>query len=270
MSTGLLLLPFLLPLSTGVACKSVDPAPADLDGLLHWFWQKGGDGQDEELQDGVDNAFAIVDLDALADGPQDGSLSRLTDAETDLVGITGQPAEEAVGLYMVNLVDCDLDTLEPILWDQRQDQLYPGIYDDYQRTYTSSLDDYADRLSPTLTWDFWYVGSYLGTSYEASPVGGIRHVPGNDDDSDPVVLARTWMPDPAVFDGGNKSYEQDYQVEVYADAGGGQLLHLYGIWREADYGTGFTSENEGVQRLLLNALADWDERTEELCRDGLP
>ena len=48
------------------------------------------------------------------------------------------------------------------------------------------------------------------------------------------------------------------------------MLHAQAMWREADFGAGYTSDDTGVQRLVLNQLAKWDRQTEELCLDGRP
>lgn len=261
-----MLLPLLL-----LGCKAVDPAPADLDGLLHWFWQRHDEGLDEELHEGVRNAFDLVDVEALDEAVQDGSLTDLTADEAALVGVTDRDPALAAGVYLLNVFQCDLATLQPILYAQDQATLYPGVYDAYQRTYTDSVEDYAQAVAHDLTWDTVYSSSILGASYTADTRGGLRRVPVEDAEVAPhgeVILQRTYMPLPAAFENDNKSFDQDYQVEVYVDAGGGRVLHLYGLWRSADYGSGFDAENESVQRLLLNGLADWDDQTETLCLDG--
>lgn len=254
-----------------IGCKAVNPAPADLDGLLHWFWQEYEAGTDEDLHGGVRNAFEVVDLDALAEDVQDGSLTRLDADEAAIVGVTDRDPAEAVGLYLLSRLDCDMDTLTPILWAPDQDLLYPGIYDAYDRSFTSSTADFESGAADTLTWDTAYTGSYLGASYDAETKGGLRRLPEVDAEVSPhgvVILQRTYMPWPAVWENDNKVFDQDYQIEVYVADGEGGVLHLYGLWRHAEYGSGFDSDNESVQRLLLNALADWDETTEALCLDG--
>ncbi len=263
----MLLLLSLLPW----ACKPVEPAPADLDGLMHWFWDKHAQGTDEDLLEGVDNAFGLVDLDLLAEGPVDGSLSPLSADEAALVGVTDRDPADAVGLYLLNRFSCDLDSLRPILSAADQDQLYAGVYDEYERTYRDSLDDFDAGRSQTLSWDVRYVASYLGSSYEARIEGGLRRVPAADPGLAPhgeLLVAHVSMPQPAVFEGDNKSFSQDYQVELFVDSGAGDLLHIYGMWRQADYGSGFSTDDEGVQRLLLNNMASWDDNTAELCVGG--
>ena len=253
-------------------CKAVDPAPRELDDLLHWFWQKYADGTDEELAEGAVNLYDAVDA-ASFEELSDGSISDLDRDEAALVGITDQDPAEAAGVYLVNVYDCTLPKLEPILLHRDQATLYDGIYDRYERTYTASRDDFEGRASPTMTWDVEYEASLLGAAYTANLEGGLRYVPTLDDELSPhgpVMLSRTHLLEPVTYDGdSNKSQEQDYQVEIYLKQSSGRVLHVYGLWREADYGGTTNSDNEGVQRLLLNSLADWDATTEQHCADGI-
>ena len=85
------------------------------------------------------------------------------------------------------------------------------------------------------------------------------------DDGIPVMLV-----DEAETVGDDAHFEQDYQIEVYFERKNGEMFHLYAIWRQADFGGTFTTDNEGFQRLMLNNLADWDDSTEELCAEGRP
>ena len=68
---------------------------------------------------------------------------------------------------------------------------------------------------------------------------------------------------------GNPIHRRDV-LSMDGDFTRGDVLHIYAMWRQADWGAGFTSENEAVQRLLLNGLEDWDHTTDELCAEGLP
>lgn len=254
-------------------CKKLDAAPQELDGLLHWFWRNYEDASDEELAEGAVNLYDAVDADSWEE-LSEGTVSRLTRDEAAAVGVTDRDPADAPGIFLVNVYQCTLGKLEPILLYKDQDVLYDGVYDRYDREYTSSRADYESRASPTMTWDVEYEATILGSSYTANIEGGLRRVPKLDDEQSPhgpLVLARTHLPRPAVFEGdGDKSQEQDYQLEIYLSRGDGTLLHVYGMWRQANFGAGFTSEDKGVQTILLNSLADWDTDTEAHCLAGRP
>ena len=142
----------------------------------------------------------------------------------------------------------------------------PGDFD-------GSREDFLAEQVDELTWDLEYTSTILGTTYTAKSKSGLRRVPEIDDELTPwgpVVFARAYMPKPAQFESEKKSQEQDYQLEMYWEREKGEIVHVYGLWRQADFGSGFTSEDKGVQRILLNNLIDWDDTTADLCENGLP
>lgn len=253
-----------------VGCKAVDPAPADLDGLLHYAWSNFDGADDALLAEATVNLHAAVDGAAL-DGPFDGSISRLSKDEAAVVGVTDRDPELAAGIFLANVIRCDLDQLEAILVYPQQDELYTGVYDSYRRDYDGDTDAWAQGAEPRVGWDLDYTASVLGASYTTVARGDLRRVSTADVDGavwSGAILARAFMPVPADFESDGKSMTQDYQLELYWQRAPGELVHVYGMWRQADWGAGFTSEDEGVQRILLNNLADWDETTDELCADG--
>lgn len=258
-----------MALSTG--CKDVDPAPEDLDGLFHYVWEKYDDGLDEELALAVINAHAAIDGDELSE-VQDGSLSAFTRDEMDRVGMRASAdPNELAGMYLVDLLPCTLEQLERVITDLDQDQLYEGEYEAYDRRYTSDHDAYAAREEPQLTWDVDITAEFVaGALYEEFIHGGTRYVPAVDEETSPfgpVVLARTWMPDAARFDNDDYYFTQDYQIEVYYERAPGEVNHLYGLWRHSGFQE-LNTDDEFLVRQILNALADWDVRTGELCQSG--
>jgi hypothetical protein len=246
------------------------PAPADLDGLLHYLWQGYEAGGDDQIAEAARNLHAAVDGDALAE-VRDGTLTDLTAEEAGLVGRTDTDVTLAQGMYLVRTFPCTLADLDPLLYDLHQDALHPGSYDSYERAYTSSLADYEAREEPWLSWHVDYATSILGTSYTAALEGGLRWVPDLGAEASPwgpLLVARTWMPEAAVMEeGSSKSLSQDFQIELFYERVPGELLHAYGLWREAGFGALGTTADEGVQRVILNALSDWDDETAGLCAE---
>lgn len=255
--------PLVLALS---ACREPVEAPADLDGLVRFFWAEYDGGSDEALRVAASNLDAIF-----ADGK--GTVGALSDAEAAVVEVDGAPdLALAHGLYVSRALACDLAPLEEILYDLDQEGIYEAAtgeeaYDAYDRAYTTDLDAYVAREAPQVAWDVTYVApDSMLPRYTARVLGGLRWVPAPAEGEagiGPVLLARTWMPAPAVFDEGSHRFDQDYQVEVYW-ARDGQTAHLYGMWRELEY-FGMTLENDGVKSLILDGLYDFDDDTEAVC-----
>jgi hypothetical protein len=266
-----------LPLAlTLTACQPPEEAPPDLDALLRAFWAGYGEPDDEALSTAVDDLFAITDLDALLDGPAQGSQSRLTAADQALVPL-GPPPDDAGAwslpdiararpLYVVTRFSCGLDRLQSVLADPDQDAIYDS-YDAYSREFTSSDADYLQGASDTLTWEVTATASNIATgAYTELLLGGLRRVrrPSGD-----AILARTHIPYPAATERENVSFVQDYQIEAYVsvDPTDTEILHVYGIWREMDLGGLGDMESNGVAQITLDNMASWDDKTEAACAD---
>jgi len=261
----------LLLLVMTAACKKVEPAPTDLDGLVHYLWQNFDEAEDAELAQAAVNLHDVVGGDTMAE-VSDGTISALDAAEVAQVGRDDADPAQAQGIYMTRPGICSLDTLVDVLVVAEQDVLYPGNYDSYTRSYDEDVDAFVAGDSPSLEWDLTYELTLLGATYEATSRGALRRVGGLGDDElplGPVVFARTYMTQPAAFEeGSKKSMDQDYQIEAFWERAPGELVHVYGMWRQGDYGAGYTTESEGVQRLLLNGMSSWDDDTERLCAEG--
>lgn len=252
------------PLLLAGGCKAVEPAPEDLDGLFHWFWTNYDEASDADLLEAVANAHDAMSIGEL-DEVVDGSLSDFTRQEMDVVGMREDAdPEELAGLYLLNAFPCTVERLDEIVIAEDQMSQYDGAYDSYERTYTSDDAAYRDRSVNTLSFTSDIAADLMGP-YTQTVRGTARWVPASDDfPYGPAVVARYWMPEEAVFEADGTFFTQDYQLEVYYEREPGDLAHLYGLWRNMGFGNAST-ESETISRMILNALADWDDRTEELC-----
>jgi hypothetical protein len=271
-------------------CKPVREAPEDLDGVLRDTWSLYVDGDDDDL--GV-VALALAELladqaEALQEQATDGTQSRLTDEDLRHVALFAPPDDDgtwslpdpalARPIYLATVFNCTREQLEPVLYALDQNAQYEA-YDAYERTHTSSLADFRSGSSPTITWEAEATASNAATgAYTELLLGGLRRVPMPPLEADhpladvltdpSFVLARTWIPFPASTERDNVSFDQDYQIEIYLPWGEDRMMHLYGIWRQLSLGALGDMESDGVARITLNNLADWDETTERLCAEG--
>jgi hypothetical protein len=254
-------------------CKAVDPPPEGLDDLFHYYWGHHEAGVDEELALALINFNDLVetDFDFTVEDVYDGSLTDITQDELDLVGMRADavPTENA-GMYLVNSFQCTISQLEQIVYALNQGSLYDDAYDHYERSYTSDFDVYVARDEPHLTWLSNIDATLMGASYHEDVWGDLRFVPDLGDADSPwgsFVVARYHMPEEASFSNADFFFTQDYQIEIFYEPVAGEIIHLYGLWRNMGFGTAST-DDESIQRLILNGLADWDDRTEELCNSG--
>lgn len=249
-----------------LGCKKVEPAPEALDDLFHYLWQNYDDGTDEQLVDALNNLVAAVEDGAL--DPPDGAVTSLSDEETALVGVTDRSADAASGVFIVHGFDCADAQLQEILSYGAQDELYEGVYEVYQRDFDGSREDWLGGGSDRLSYDIRYTAKPpIGSAYDAASEGALRRVvvPAGE-----AVVQRSYMPAPAEFEGDGKSYvDQDYQLEVYQPRGGGRILHVYAMWRDAEF-SGLNMADESFQRIVINNMRDWDDNTAKLCEEGRP
>ncbi len=261
----------LIPLLTLVAfsaCRKIEPVPEDLDELMHFVWQEIDEGSDEILAEAVNNLHKALDgnhFDELIEG----EVSDLGENEVAFVGRSVDPST-ATGMFIADRIGCTIPELNAVVAYEHQDELYTGIYDSYDRVSTSSVQDYLDRRTDTVTWDIVYSTSMLGTGYTVESRTLMRRVRDLQTRSGAAVLIRANLLGPAVFDNpdSNGFLEQDYHLEVYWPHNGG-LLHAYALWKDTRL-LGFEDEEEATQRVTLNNLADWDEDTTQLCEEGRP
>jgi hypothetical protein len=255
-------------------CGHVDAAPMTVDGLIHYFWDHYSTGSDEEIAMGVRSLHTNGHADKLGDA-QGGSFSHPTADELGIVGLQDHDPKKARGMYVFDVIHCSLDQVEKIVAALDQDKLYTGVYDSYDRKYTSDFDTYMSRKSPTLTWDVDIAATILGAHYTESLHGGLRRVEPIDTMATPfgpTLMARAYMPSPAQFPGSGKTWNQDYQIEVYYERAMGETVHLYGIWRQMDLGTflNLNTDNDEVVSTIVGHLVDWDNQTVALCKAGKP
>ncbi len=235
----------------------VDPAPEDLDGLVHFLWDHHGVDDDVDWEGAFDNVLATLDP---LDEALTGDLGDLTSEQT--AGFSDSDPAICRGLVVARSYACTLEELAPILYALDQDAQYPDVYTLYERAYTSDLDAFDARSSSTLTWEVTAAAELLGVSYTEDLLGGLHRI--EDSAGGPALMARTWMPTPATWESEGWTWTQDYQVELWLEPEPGTLWHVYGLWRDMDLG-GLDMDNDGVANTTLDAMADWDDATEELC-----
>lgn len=264
-----------------VACGKVEPLPEDLDGLFHFLWLHAEDGEAAELGAAVARVEELVGGAAMEEALH-GTVTDLSREEALVVEQDVDPSISA-GLSLVNPLVCDLDLMERNLYFLKQEELYPD-YEVYERVYTSDIDAYKARTADTITWTTTYTAqNVLSGRYDSVLNGSMRRIDapeeevvavleaGEDSGSPvgPILLARAWITEPAVFEKDGPVFDQDFQMEIFYQSGD-RLLHVYPLWRHLDIGSGLNTDGEGFQATLLNELEKYDKDTEKLCEDGLP
>jgi hypothetical protein len=252
-----------------IACANIEPAPEDIDGLAHYLWQNYDNEGDEELALGIENLHIAIDGDTLSEIHK-GSISRLSSEELEAVGKNGGDAKRLHGVYFANIIPCSLEFAEESIYSTNQDELHPGDYVRYDRSYTSDFDAYTAREENVLNWETNYEVDGLGYSYEAWLDSSMRYLSNQDPEYTtlgPAFFSRGLLREPAYFDedSTDRGMIQDFQMEVYWERSPNELVHFYFIWREMIiFGdTDFSSET--IQDFVLEGLSDWDSDMAARC-----
>ncbi len=245
----------------------VGDAPRELDALLHYFWDEF-ESAPAVLQPAVTNLHAALAGDDLG-SRKDGTIKDLDQAAVAKLAIAKQPkTSDASGFFVGRKFECAFPQLEKIsYWLDQKDLYGSSAYESYWRAYTSSLDDYLARTSDTLTWDSQYTTKIGVATFTAKNQNTMRYVDGPPG-LGPVLLRRSWLPEPADAPSGS-SFKQDYQLEVYYRRSDGNIVHAYAIWRDMNVG-GIGDEQDFFAGIMIQQMAEWDDKTQGLCKDNRP
>lgn len=188
--------------------------------------------------------------------------------QLEQIGFGAKDGTAAQGMLVVPELDCTLEQVQKLVVAKNQLELYPGLYDEYARNYTSSALDFVAGRASTVTWRTDYKASAIGNTYLANLTGGARRVRGVAPDGKDVLLSRTYLNEPAKFiSGEDAAFDQDYQIELYWERTPGKTLHFYGLWRQFRIGQ-LSAKEDLYVALVLGNLIDFDVRTSKICREN--
>lgn len=260
-------LALVFAIASVTACPSPRAeAPEDLEGLARYFFTEQLTASDEELDDAIGNAHAV--LTELLDGKrhQVGALKLLDEEALRAAEVSGGDPSQAPGMFLVKRFRCDLDVLAEILTHPDQPAIHPGVYDSYVREFDDDRDAWLARDEDVLRWRVTYEATPTATQYRAKTRSGVRHVPKLASSVGPSIVQRTVLREPATFEGNpdNHVFDQDYQSEIFIDVGGGEVLHFYSLWRFMQLGIVSIRDDVFVD-FQLNGMVEWDDQTEAAC-----
>ena len=253
----------LVVVASLLGCRPVEPAPEDVDGLLHELWASWEDPDPERLSAIVANLEAAL---GPLEEPADGEVSDLSREEIAAATDRDVDPAAASGVWIATGFPCTPRALEAIVTYPDQDRLY-DIFDSYERTFSSGRAAFLDARSDALDWEVVYGATVpIGVGYTAVLDAGARRI---DSEAGWLLLTRSVLREPATFDNEDAVFDQDWRIELYWAPEPGRVVHVEGLWRHMDAGA-VDTDNETVRRLILNSLADWDATTASWCAEGLP
>lgn len=228
---------------------------------------KSYDASDDEIKKAVAGIEGVIA--GAGPRPVQATIDDLTKEQLGIPTITRDPAA-AQGMLVITELDCSLDQIEKILVAKNQPEIYPDSYDQYARTYTTSIQDFLSGAAPSVAWKTQYTVSLLERTYEATLTGNAKRVAGAAPGGGTMLLGKTFLDEPARFiSGGDAELNQDYQIEAYYEIAPTRVIHFYAMWREFRVSS-LTSSHNLYINIVLGNLVDFDVRTSKVCRDKAP
>lgn len=260
------------------ACK-VEDAPATTDELFHRLWAAFPVQAAADMDVLVGSVPGIVDLPALLDDHEQGSHTHLSPEEiadlafTDASGAPQPPPDPSLAtpLYVIDRFPCTGEVLEEILTFPDQNALY-DTYETYERRFHDDRDAFLDGSTDTLGWEGTIGVKTFPLNYTYDFFTDLRRIPVGEDvgvPGDTVWMTRNVLPREADWKGSGGYFKQDYQLELFMPVEGGDLVHLYPVWRELR-ALEQTLDNNAAASINFGQTISFDKKTAKLCEDGVP
>ncbi|MBM4342257.1 MAG: hypothetical protein FJ100_02645 [Deltaproteobacteria bacterium] len=247
-----------------VAGCASEPAPEPITDFSKWLWRNYDGASDDQLANAVVQLHGTV-TEVTADKPLKVLISRLSSTDVALVG-SKLDASKAVGMLAVTETACSLAQIANIHTHADQAGLHPKSYRAYKRTFVQDRAAFLAKKAGRLDWDTELTSDYASENLR----GSARWVPDLGKAKSPfgaALVSRTFLKEPATeVDGNGVKWPQDYQVEAYYERSPGRAVHLFALWRQADFG--ISTESSALQNLMLSGFVDWDKEVEAACKSG--
>ena len=260
--------PLLLALLV-IGCKPPDPAPTELDDLVHFFLAQVDAQEHERIIEGADNLETWFEGSGLDGAPAGGTLSDLVTAELEsLEELRWEPDPTAcAGVYVVSELSCGFDDVVAMNMVEDQREVFPDNYAAYSRTWLTSPECLVSGTCDAVDWvatiDDSLAGGLAPMTYEL--VMQLRRTR-DEDDQPAVILIRSIMPEPAAEDLDIGGFEQSYHIEAYVPRGSG-TLHVYGLWN-LGWILGSDPEASFWPNQYLDGLLAFESTLETVCVQG--
>ncbi len=291
----------LIPVLFLAACQPPPPAPEGLDEssryLVREFYS-----DDATFQAGLqgylawfrDDGAELLDVENTVDNIGEFQLQNLADTDVAHLPLTGgNDVGLAAGVVSLAVMNCPIRESERLLMRRDQHNLFDD-FEDYERTYLTSRDDYLAG------WDDGFAAvnqpldpfadGFDGAPYASSilqtdsmidpayefPVGNFPPYPMHldfrhgvfdiDGEATEIFTILTFIEEGTVNEGGTVTLDQSFSMEVNAVWDDGSTLRTLAVWIEGrDSGGALDPDDPIVLNSALNKSKQASQRMTEIC-----
>lgn len=251
--------PWFLCLSL-LGCRPPPEAPAELEQLTAWLFDKVRDGTDEELTVGVDNLDAWLDR-HFEEATEGYTVDNLSEASAGAADGRDPDLSDLVGASVATLLSADLTRVERTHLLADQMQVFEGEYLSFERTFDGDPSCFVEQECPTERGRTQSVNNYpLGLELGVDFRTEWRWVEAEDG---PTVVYRTWLRRPADVNVNWLDVNYQYFVGVNMPHKG-KTRRLQTTWIAASLGDTPVPED-----MALNMVVDGMVGSDETLNDYL-
>ncbi len=235
-----------------IACRPPPDAPADLESLCGYLYEHVANEDVEYLDVGLVNLEAW--LSAHREESLDGySIYNLSEEAVDNLDGTDRSVEGLIGVMVLTEADHSVNAMTDAMLTASFDDISPGTYEVYQRTWEDDLDCFLSRECDWLE----------GHTYSESKWAGLIEMKVDNElqfrwvetDKGWMLVQRNWLTHEVEGDRFDLVLHDMYVLSIFLPDGNSNSLRMQAVWFDVDYGDLPVTE-DGARYLIVNSLAD--------------
>lgn len=219
-------------------CKAPVEAPEEL-GEVSLFLYANFDGEDEVLAAGITNLDAFLASQDMGAALNDRAVTLPILGPEDQGGVTAPPGVDPNVQVPVGVFAASAHALADhvaLVADPNQICIASDSTVYAARTFLTPIDCFVDGSCPRVDTDNETRTETLIADVWIDIFGDYRRVPL--EDGREAMIARGWIDQVFLADGGNNSWDQRFTLDVWVPDDAGGTRRFYGMWSSATLGIG--------------------------------
>ncbi len=243
----------LLPLVMALGCKPPPDAPSDLDQLCEYLYSHHADEDLETMEVGLDNLLAWLDS-HWEEASEGYVVTELSQETANSLDENEHSVEGILGLSMAHRSDHGVYDSAYAVAIEEQDTVFPDLYDEYEREYSSDEGCFQDQSCERLEALEWMTTGYaLGITSTSN--AHVQYV-WVETEAGTAMVMRNWFVEPPEVNFDWISIQEQYYLNLFLPRNNGSY-RLQAMWLV------FEQDNVPEDLALSMATSDMTENVEQ-------